>query len=97
VQGAAACVTVNVWPPIVSVAMRCDAFGLAATLNDVEPLPLPLAPPVIVNHAESLLAAVQAHPLGAVTLVEPVPPADPIPWLVGDSANVQPVAACETV
>jgi hypothetical protein len=73
VHGAADCVTVNVWPPIVNVAMRCDAFGFAATVKVVVPLPLPLEPPVIANHG-SLLAAVHAHPPGAVTFVDPAPP-----------------------
>jgi hypothetical protein len=60
-------------------------------------LPLPLAPPVIVSHGALLLAAVQAQPFGAVMLVDPVPPPDTIDCPVGESANVQPTAACDTV
>jgi hypothetical protein len=93
VHGIAACVTVNVCPPIVSVPWRCDAFGFAATANDVEPLPLPLAPDVMVNHVVSLLAAVHAQPFGVVMLVEPLPPAATTDWLTGFSEKVQPAAA----
>jgi hypothetical protein len=97
VHAAAACVTVKVCPPIVSVPTRCDPFGFAVTLNAVVPLPLPLAPLVIVNHVVSLLDAVHAQPFGAVMFVEPVPPAATTDWLAGDSENVQPSAACDTV
>ena len=45
----------------------------AATLKDAVPLPVPLAPPVTVIHA-ALLAAVQAQPAPAVTVLLPVPP-----------------------
>ena len=37
------------------------------------PLPVPLLPEVIVTQGQ-LLTAVQLHPVGAVTLMEPVPP-----------------------
>jgi len=69
---AAAWVTVNVAPAIVSVPVRLEAAGLAATLNAVVPLPDPVAPLVIVIHA-SLLAAVHAQPVAALTLLLPVP------------------------
>ena len=57
--------TVNGTPPIVSVPVR-DAPALAATLNVVVPLPVPLAPPVIVSQV-SLLVAVQLQPAAVVT------------------------------
>jgi hypothetical protein len=76
VQVAAACVTVNVCPPTVNVPLRCDAFGLAVALKLTAPLPLPLAPLVIVSQDVSLLTAVHAQPPGEVTVVEPVPPAE---------------------
>ena len=60
------------------------------------PPPLPLAPAVIVNH-ESLLAAVQLHPPGAVTVVDPVPPVEPSDCDVGDNEYEQAVAAWSTV
>jgi hypothetical protein len=86
VHGAAACVTVNVCPPIVSVPLRELVFGLDDALNATVPPPLPLAPLVTVNHAGSLLPAVHAHPASAVTVVDPVPPAATTDWLVGTSA-----------
>ena len=69
-----ACVTVNACPAIVNVPLRCDELVLAAALNPTAPLPLPLAPLVTVNHDVLLLTPVHAHPAGAVTFVEPVPP-----------------------
>jgi hypothetical protein len=57
---AAACVTVNARPPIVSVPVR-DAPVLVPTVNPTEPLPVPLKPDVTVIQA-ALLAAVHRHP-----------------------------------
>ena len=73
VQLTPACVTVNVCPAIVSVPTRWEALELAAALYVRLPLPLPLPPAVIVNHV-ALLELDQAHPAGAATLVDPVPP-----------------------
>jgi hypothetical protein len=73
VQGAAASVTVKVAPAMVKVPVRAVPAGLAAALKPTDPLPLPVAPLVMVTQL-SLLAAVQAHPVGAVTETEPVPP-----------------------
>ena len=50
------------------------APGFAATVNATVPLPLPLAPELMVIH-DAPVAAVHVHPTGAVTLKEPVPPA----------------------
>ena len=68
------CVTVNVWPPIVSVPVRGLTVTLEAALKLTEPFPLPVAPFVTVSQVASLLTAVHAQPTGAVTLVEPGPP-----------------------
>jgi hypothetical protein len=46
---------------------------LADALNVTVPLPLPIAPLVTVSQPVPL-TAVHAHPLGTVTLVDPVPP-----------------------
>ena len=73
-QPTAACVTVNVWPPIVSVPLRGVPLGFAVALKATEPVPLPLAPLVTVSQDVSLLTPVHAHPAGAVTAVDPVPP-----------------------
>ena len=50
------------------------------------PLPLPLAPLVTVSQEVLLLTPVHAHPEGAVTVVDPVPPPAITDWLVGESA-----------
>ena len=71
---AGSCVTVNACPAIVNVPLRCDELVLAAALNATVPFPLPLAPLVTVNHDVLLLTPVHAHPAGAVTAVDPVPP-----------------------
>jgi hypothetical protein len=76
-------VTVKVCPAIVSVPLRWDAFGLAVALKLTVPLPLPLAPLVIVSQDVSLLTAVHAQPPGAVTAVEPVALPDTIDVPVG--------------
>jgi hypothetical protein len=86
VHGAAACVTVNVCPPIVIVPLRGVALALAAALNPTVPPPLPVAPLVTVSHDVSLLTPVHAHPASVVTVVEPVPPLAATDWLVGTSA-----------
>lgn len=96
VQAAAACDTVKVCVAIVSVPDRVDAFGLAATLNAVEPLPLPLAPLVTVIQLV-LLEPDHGHPAGAVTFVDPVPPAAATDRLLVEIANVHPTPACVTV
>jgi hypothetical protein len=91
VHPAAACVTVNVCPPIVSVPLRALALVFAAALNATEPVPLPVAPLVTVSQDVLLLTPVHSHPVAVVTVVEPVPPAATIDWLVGDKAYVHPV------
>jgi hypothetical protein len=73
-QAAAACVTVNVAPAMVSVPVRLVATVFAATVKPTVPLPDPVAPLVSVIH-EALLAAVHAQPVATVTLLVPVPPA----------------------
>ena len=84
-HAAPACVTVKVCPASVKVAVRMDDVVFAAALNATGPAPLPLAPDVTVSHA-ALLVAVQAHPVGAVTVTEPEPPAADNAWLVAEIA-----------
>ncbi len=95
-QAAAACDTVNVCDAIVSVPERAVAFGLAATLKPVEPLPLPLAPLVTVIQL-TLLEPDHGQPAGAVMLVDPVPPVAATDRLLAESVNVHPTPACVTV
>lgn len=61
------------------------APGFAAAVNATVPLPLPLAPEVMVIH-DAPVAAVHEHPLGAVTLNDPVPP--PIGTVAPEALNV---------
>jgi hypothetical protein len=93
---APACVTVNVRPPIMSVLMRDDVLVLAPTVKATVPLPVPVAPAVIVIQP-ALLVAVHAHPVPAVILTLPVPPAADTDRLAGVIAYVQPAPPCVRV
>jgi hypothetical protein len=59
-------VTVNVWPATVIMPVRKALPEFAATLSVTMPLPVPVAPPMIVIHGAAL-TAVQVHPAPAVT------------------------------
>lgn len=83
-----ACVTVKVWPATVIVPVRGGPVW-AATENCVTPLPLPLAPELIVIQP-SLLAAVHAQPVAVVMLTEPDPPLAAMLCEVGLIVNEQP-------
>ena len=96
VQVAAACETVKVCEAIVSVPVRVEAFGLAATLKPTVPSPLPLAPLVTVIQL-LLLEADHGQPAGDVTFVDPVLPAAGADRLFDEMANVHPTPACVTV
>jgi hypothetical protein len=56
------------------------------------PLPLPLAPDVMMIQG-SFLVAVQPQPEGAVTLTPPVPPAAANDWLVAPHEKLQMLAS----
>src|SRR5215203_1735641 len=88
----APCVTVNVWPAIVSVPVRA-APALTAMVKPTDPLPLPPGPEVI-DAQETLLTAVHAQPASAVTWTVAASPSGPDDRLVGAIANVQAVAPC---
>ena len=62
---AAACVSVNDWPAIVTVPERVPP-GLPSTRSSTTPAPSPDDPDVIEIHGDSL-DALQAHPVGADT------------------------------
>lgn len=85
----AVCVTVNVFPAIVSVPVRDDVEVLAAALNETDPLPESDAPAVTVSQS-SLLTAVHAQPDGAVTATVPVPPFAVTLCDLGEIVSVQP-------
>ena len=79
---AAAWLTVKVRVAIVSVPVRAVPV-LAATVKPTDPLPVPVAPDVIVIQ-DALLFAVHRHALVVVTATGvPVPPAAATFWLVG--------------
>ena len=80
--------TVNVWPAIVSVPVRCADDGLAATEYVTVPLPRPGAPDVMLMKP-SLLPAVQPQLEGSLTLTDAV--VDPADTLApfDDSENEQ--------
>jgi hypothetical protein len=83
-----ACVTVKVWPAIVSVPVRAPP-PLVPTVKPTVPFPVPLPPDVIVIH-DALLVAVQPHAVPVVTLtVGPAPPLPLIDALVGLITYVQ--------
>ena len=85
---AAACVTVTAWPATVSVAVRGEASGLGAAEYCTLPLPVPLAPEVIVSQA-ALLDAVHVQVSPDAMSIDPVPPLAPTDSLVLDSEYVQ--------
>ena len=97
VQGAAVWLTVNVWPPIVSVPCRVCVTAFAAAENATDPLPLPLALPLMLNQLGASLTAVHVQPAGAVMAVDPVPPPNATDALTGDSEYVQATPGWSTV
>jgi hypothetical protein len=88
-------VTVTVWPPTVTVALRDDADVLAVAVTVTVPLPEPLPPLVIVSHV-ALLVAVHEHPVATVTVTVPLPPAARM-FAPADSATVHATPNCVTV
>ena len=92
---AAACVTVNVWPPIVMFAVRDAESGFAATVKLTKAVPVALPGMPVIHEGTPLL--VHAHADVVLTSNELVPPAAVALWLVGFSEKVHANAACETV
>jgi hypothetical protein len=81
--------TVTVVPATVSVPVRGAPVPFASIAPCTTPSPLPEAPLVTVIQG-TLLTAVQAHPVEAVTLIDPLPPAAGAFAEVGVTVNVQP-------
>jgi hypothetical protein len=79
----AACVTVNVRPPTVIVAVRAAAVVFASALYAMVASPLPLVAPVMVSHV-ALLDAVHAHPLAVSMENDPLAAAASSETLEGD-------------
>jgi hypothetical protein len=88
------CVSVTVWPAIVTTPDRPGPLSPAIESVTV-PEPLPLAPDVIVIHG-CALDAVHAHPAAAVTFTVRVPPAGSTVCVRGVTSNEQP-GDCVTV
>ena len=81
-----ACVTVCVCPAIEMDPVRSGPV-FAATVNATVPLPVPLAPAVIVIHVSDRVA-VHAQPAGLVTpMGVAAPPAAAIDWLAALSVD----------
>ena len=70
-QAAAACVTVKVTPATLSVPVRADVAVFADAEKFTVPFPLPGVPAVTVSQPAALVA-VQAQPVAALTLTDPV-------------------------
>jgi hypothetical protein len=83
--GAPAWVTVRICPAMVRPAVREAVPVFAAAEYVTVPLPVPLAPELIVIH-EKVFDVVQLHPVPADTFVFAVPPPAPIDWLAGEIA-----------
>jgi hypothetical protein len=82
VHGTPVCVTVNIWSAIVIVPVRLALPVFAATLKATDPLSVPEAPLVIVNHA-ALLTAVHGQPVSIRTETVPLPADDVNVWPLG--------------
>jgi hypothetical protein len=61
---------VKTLPLIVTRPTRCDVVGLASTVYETEPFPLPAI--VEMSSHEASVAAVHAHPVPAVTPMLPL-------------------------
>ena len=86
----------KVAPAIVNVPLRLVTRLLGAALKLTPPIPAPLVPDVIVNHA-SLLTAVQPHPAAAETVMRPAPPSAVTDAFVDMIVGEQVLAAWLTV
>jgi hypothetical protein len=79
----AVCVTVNVFPAMVSVPLRLAPDEFVPTMNVAVPFPLP--GPALMNETHvRLLTAVHAQVDAAVTVLLPEPPLDVNERLVGE-------------
>ena len=73
----------NVWPPMVMLALRGAGSGLAATVKLMVVVPVPLAGTPVIHAGTPLL--VQLQPAVVLTSNELEPPAAAALWLVGFS------------
>jgi hypothetical protein len=94
--GGGSCVTVMVWPAIVSVPLRLAPVEFAAAVKLTLPPPVPLVGPVIVIQL-AFDAAVHAHPGVVAIVADPDPPAAAIACVPGVTENAHGAASCDTV
>ena len=85
----------KIWPATVSVPERELQLVFAATDQVTVPLPVPLVG-VQVSQLGALLDGVHAQPAPAVTVIDPLPAAEPALAVAGDTAYVQAAPACVT-
>jgi hypothetical protein len=90
-MGAAACETVNIWPPTSTEPARAMPVLDAARIVTV-PGPVPVAPAVTDIQGAPLDVA-HEHPLGLVTATVAVPPASETSTLDAASVMVQAAAS----
>jgi hypothetical protein len=88
------CVTMTVWPAMMSVAVRGEDPEFAATVMDATPGPDP--EPVNVTQVAPVHEA-HAHPDGPVTVIVPPPPIAASVIVTGFTVNVHAPAASVTV
>ena len=88
--------TTTFCPATTIVAERCEAVVLPVTAIATVPLPLPLAPVVILNHVD-VSDAVHVQPLVVVTEMLALPPAAATDGADGDTVNVHGAAFWLTV
>jgi hypothetical protein len=69
--------------------MRGAASVFAATVKWTAPVPVPVAPAVMVTHSGAPVADHAHEPAEAVTVTEPDPPAAATDWLDADNEKVQ--------
>ncbi len=97
VHATPACVTVKIFPAIVSVPDRDEVEVFADALKLTDPVPEPDAPAVTASQPVLLLTAVHAQPAGAVTATVPLPPFEPTLCDPGAIVSLQLIPACVTV
>jgi hypothetical protein len=77
-----ACTNVKPCPATVSVPVRAFGVGLGSTVYFAVPLPPVLVPETLIQGTP--VDDVHAHPAGALTTIEPVPPSEPKAAVVGE-------------
>jgi hypothetical protein len=93
---AVGCVTTTFCPATTIVVVRSDPVRLLMTAIAAVPVPLPLAPLVMLNQVD-VSDAVHVQPLVLVTEMLALPPAAATDTFMGETVNVHGAAFCVTV